>query len=103
MFPRAEARGLGRTMIRRSVEIRNKVGLHARPAAKFVEMARRFSSEIKVISNGGSADAKSILQVLALGVRKGTEITLTADGPDEEEALAALCALIEENFGETSP
>jgi len=87
-------------MIRRSVEIRNKVGLHARPAAKFVEMARRFNSEIRVISNGGSADAKSILQVLALGVRKGTEITLTADGPDEEEALAALCALIEENFGE---
>jgi len=87
-------------MIRRSVEIRNKVGLHARPAAKFVEMARRFNSEIRVISNGGSADAKSILQVLALGVRRGTEITLTADGPDEEEALAALCALIEENFGE---
>ncbi len=88
-------------MIRRKIEIRNKVGLHARPAAKFVEMACRFNSEIGIISNGGSADAKSILQVLALGVRRGTEITLTANGPDEEEALTALCALIEGNLSET--
>lgn len=82
-------------MAERRITIHNEVGLHARPAAEFVETARQFDSEIKVTCNSKSANAKSILKVLALGAKKGTEITLVASGPDEEEALTALCMLID--------
>ena len=82
-------------MVEKNVVIRNEVGLHARPAAEFVEMARQFESDIAVVCNGKTANAKSILKVLALGVKEGAEIKLVASGPDEEEALSALCALIE--------
>ena len=88
-------------MIERRVTIRNEVGLHARPAAQFVETARQFCSDIKVTCNEKSANAKSMLKVLALGAKKGMEITLVVSGTDEEEALDALCALIEEGLGES--
>lgn len=65
-------------------------GLHARPAARFVQTARRFRSRVRVLYGGREADAKSLLSLLALGVEQGAVITMRAEGGDAEEALAAL-------------
>ena len=67
-------------------------GLHARPAARFVQAASRFSCHISIRHDGREADAKSLIALLGLTIRPSTEITLTADGPDADEALAALAA-----------
>ena len=72
--------------------VRNPSGLHARPAAKFVQAASRFSSRIVIRENGREADAKSLIALLGLTIRPSSEITLAADGPDADEALAALAA-----------
>jgi phosphotransferase system HPr (HPr) family protein len=83
--------------------INHPVGLHARPAARFVQTSSAYKSKITVSNlTKGSApvDAKSILMVLTLGVHQGYEIEIQADGEDENEALAALKALVEDNFGE---
>lgn len=80
--------------------IRNPVGLHARPAALFVETSQRFQSEVRVIKNGVEANAKSILKILALGVSQNDEVTVRAEGPDAEAVLSALAELVEGNFGE---
>ena len=80
-----------------------EVGLHARPAALFVQQANRFDAEVSVRNATAAsdwADAKSILSVLTLGVEKGHEIELEVDGPDEDEAAKALAALVHSNFGE---
>jgi phosphotransferase system HPr (HPr) family protein len=65
-------------------------GLHARPAARFVQIASRFTSRVAVLHNGREADAKSLLSLLGLGLRSGNELTLRADGPDSAAAVAAL-------------
>lgn len=65
-------------------------GLHARPAARFVQVASRFNSRVAVLHDGQEADAKSLLALLGLGLRPGTVITLRADGPDSTAAVAAL-------------
>jgi len=86
--------------------IRNKLGLHARPAARFVQTANRFAADIRVQKDGQAtaasqeANAKSINQVATLGARQGDEIIVRARGPDAEEALAALQALADANFGD---
>jgi phosphotransferase system HPr (HPr) family protein len=67
-------------------------GLHARPAARFVQAASRFVSHIAIRHDGREADAKSLIALLGLTIRPSSEITLTADGPDADEALAALAA-----------
>jgi phosphotransferase system HPr (HPr) family protein len=67
-------------------------GLHARPAARFVQAASRFTSHIAIHHDGRVADAKSLIALLGLTIRPSSEITLTADGPDADEALAALAA-----------
>ena len=67
-------------------------GLHARPAARFVQSASRVSSRITIRHDGREADAKSLIALLGLTIRPSSEITLTADGPDADEALAALAA-----------
>jgi phosphocarrier protein len=67
-------------------------GLHARPAARFVQAASRFASRIAIRHDGREADAKSLIALLGLTIRPSSEITLTADGPDADEALAALTA-----------
>ncbi|BAZ20734.1 phosphoenolpyruvate-protein phosphotransferase [Kalymmatonema gypsitolerans NIES-4073] len=88
------------------ITVRNKLGLHARPAAKFVATAARFQSQITVrnITKGTEAvRADSINQVSTLGVRQGHELAITATGSDADEALAALQALVETNFGEVLP
>jgi phosphocarrier protein HPr len=91
-------------MVETTISINHSIGLHARPAALFVQTAKRFSSNIMVRNltmNGKFVDAKSIIMVLTLGVLKDHEIVIQTDGPDEANASAALTALIESNFGET--
>jgi phosphocarrier protein len=88
------------------VIVDNNVGLHARPASLFVQEAAKYTSDINVYcqdpetKEDRNANAKSILGVLTLGVFQGTEITITATGEDEEKAVAALVALVKDNFGE---
>jgi phosphotransferase system HPr (HPr) family protein len=65
-------------------------GLHARPAARFVQAASRFSSRIVIREDGREADAKSLIALLGLTIRPSSQITLSADGPDAEEAITAL-------------
>jgi phosphocarrier protein HPr len=80
--------------------IHHKVGLHARPAAMFVQTAKEFRSTIRAAHGEREANAKSILSVLTLGVDQGAQVTLRAEGEDAEQALEALATLIESNFGE---
>jgi phosphocarrier protein len=87
-------------MIEQSVTVIHPVGLHARPAAVFVQTAQAFSSKVTVRSNNRSANAKSLLGLLTLGVTKGTEILIAAEGTDEDAAIAALVDLVNTNFGE---
>lgn len=67
-------------------------GLHARPAARFVQAASRYTSRIVIRQDGREADAKSLIALLGLTIRPSTEITLSAEGPDADDALAALAA-----------
>ena len=83
-----------------TLTIHNKVGLHARPAALFVQTANRYKSNIVVIKDEQMANAKSILSVLALGVEQGAVVSIKAEGEDEVEAIEALKELVESNFGE---
>jgi phosphocarrier protein HPr len=83
-----------------TLTIRNKVGLHARPAALFVQEANKYKAEISVRNGDVVANAKSILNVLTLGADEGSTIIVSADGVDAGQALAALQALAEAGFGE---
>ena len=87
-------------MTRRQVQIRNRLGLHARAAARFVHTAARFEARITAGRDGRVMDGKSILGILLLGASRGTTIEITADGKDEEEAVETLVALVESRFGE---
>lgn len=87
-------------MVSAQATIINPLGLHARAAAKFVQLAAQYNSQVWLIAEGVTADAKSILGVLTLAACKGTAVTIQAEGDDEQDALAALMALIEEGFGE---
>ena len=80
----------------------NRLGLHARAAARLVRTASVYRSSVRLERADGSAvaDAKSILSVLLLAAARGTELRLTVEGTDEREALAAVCALVESGFGE---
>jgi len=78
----------------------NKLGLHARAAAKLVEAAARFQATVLVKKDGEAVDARSILGLMMLNARIGSTIELTADGPDAKEALDAVTALIKAKFGE---
>lgn len=84
-----------------TLTITHPAGLHARPAALFVQTAARFRSDIAVTANGKTVNAKSMMGVLSLGASKGSQVEITADGEDASAALAALKALVESNFGET--
>jgi phosphocarrier protein len=83
-----------------NVTITNATGLHARPAAMFVQKAGGFKSKVKLAGNGKVADAKSILAVMGMGLAKGTVLTISAEGEDEAACVQALKELIESNFGE---
>lgn len=85
------------------IAVTNEVGLHARPAATFVKTAKGFTSAITVTNltrSGQPADAKSLVQIFKAAVAQGHEVRITAEGPDEGEAMASLLGLIESNFGE---
>ena len=87
-------------MISKEVDIVNKLGLHARAAAKFVTLASRFKSDIDVARNGRQVNGKSIMGVMMLAAGKGSQITLMVSGEDEAEAMSQLEALIADRFGE---
>jgi len=84
----------------RSLEIKNKLGLHARAAAKLVHTAARFKADIKIRKGDEEVDEKSILGILLLAAGRGSSILVKADGPDERDALDAIEKLIEAKFDE---
>ena len=84
----------------REFDIPNRLGLHARAAAQLVRLANQYASEIRVVKDGVEVNGKSIMGVLMLAAPKDTRILVRASGPDAEEALTAIGALIERKFGE---
>ena len=84
----------------REVEIVNKLGLHARASARLTQVASRFASEVHIARNGRRVNAKSIMGVMMLAAGKGAKVTLETSGPDEDEAMTALCTLVADCFGE---
>jgi phosphocarrier protein len=85
---------------RRTVKINNKFGLHARPAVLFCDTASKFDADVHVIVASRKADGKSIMDLMTLAATPGTEVQIEAEGADEQEAVAALEALVRENFQE---
>ncbi|WP_456444300.1 HPr family phosphocarrier protein [Thiolapillus sp.] len=83
-----------------TVVIPNRLGLHARAAAKLVSTASGFSSQVYLERNGNRINGKSIMGVMMLAASQGTEITLITEGEDEKPALQALLTLVEDGFGE---
>jgi phosphocarrier protein HPr len=89
-------------MIERETEIVNRLGLHARAAAKLVHTAGGFQSRVTVCKEGEEVDAKSILGVLLLAASQGTSVTIRCEGADEDQAMQAVTGLIADRFGEES-
>lgn len=87
-------------MIEKELDIRNRLGLHARAAAKLVHTASRFQSQIRIRKDREEVDGKSILGILLLAASQGTRITVTATGTDESEAVAAISTLVDGRFDE---
>jgi len=87
-------------VIERSIEIKNKLGLHARAAAKLVHVAARFKSDIKIRKGDEEVDGKSILGILLLAAGRGSSVHVKADGEDERDALDAVEKLIDAKFDE---
>jgi phosphocarrier protein HPr len=87
-------------VIRREVKVTNRLGLHARAAARFVHTANKYRSRITLGRDSRSMDGKSILGILLLAAAQGSVLTVTADGEDEQAAVAALADLIGSRFGE---
>jgi phosphocarrier protein len=85
-------------MLKKKITIKNKLGMHARAAVKFVNMANRFSSSVRIEKDGNEIDGKSILGILTLAAVQGTEIILKVSGKDEDRALSALLELINNKF-----
>ena len=88
------------TVLHASATIRNKRGLHARASAKIVEAAARFQSEIHIIKDGNAVNGRSIMGLMMLAASIGSEIEITTEGPDAQEALTAMLALVDAKFGE---
>lgn len=87
-------------MIRREVEIINKLGLHARASTRLTQVAGCYASDIMITRGDRRVNAKSIMGVMMLAASKGSKLTIEANGPDEQEAIAALVELISNRFGE---
>jgi phosphocarrier protein len=88
------------TVLHASATIRNKRGLHARASAKIVEAAARFQSEIHIIKDGNAVNGRSIMGLMMLAASIGSTVMITTEGPDQEEAMKAILALVEAKFGE---
>ena len=91
---------MGVFMISRDVTVVNRLGMHARAAAKFVHLATRYSSQVRVSRDARQMDGKSIMGILLLAAACGSTITISAEGTDELDAVDALAALVESGFGE---
>jgi phosphocarrier protein HPr len=87
-------------MISRDVTVVNQLGMHARAAAKFVHLATKYQARIRVGRDAREMDGKSIMGILLLAASRGTTITISASGADEDAAIAALTALVASGFGE---
>lgn len=85
-------------MVERTFVITNRLGLHARPASLFVKTTSRFTSSVKIVRDGQEIDGKSIMGLLMLAAGPGTELKIVADGPDENEVLAAVDDLFKRRF-----
>ncbi len=88
-------------MIRATLTISNRLGLHARASAKLTKLASGFASDIHLSRNGRRVNAKSIMGVMMLAAGQGTEVELEVDGPDAADAAAAIQALVDDRFGES--
>jgi phosphocarrier protein HPr len=87
----------------KEIIVQNSLGLHARPAMQFVDLANQFKSDIKVSKGGeepAEADGKSVMQMIILAATQGTPLTIEATGEDAEDAVAKLAQLFDEKFGE---
>ena len=98
--PDSDPGGSDASVLRRTLLIVNKRGLHARAAAKFVTLAERFGASVDVEKDGQSVSARSIMGLMMLGAGKGATIVLRAEGWDAKEAMEALSALVEAGFHE---
>jgi phosphocarrier protein HPr len=87
-------------MLSRTVTVADGLGLHARAAARFVQLASRFQSHVRVTKGARTMDGKSIMGILLLAAPAGSLLTVSADGDDERAAVDALCGFIETGFGE---
>lgn len=83
-----------------TVTVTNKAGLHARPAALFAQAAAKFQATVTIRKGEQTGDAKSILKILSLGISQGSDIVLSAEGPDERTAVETLAGLLESGLGE---
>ena len=88
------------TTAKRDVKIRNRLGMHARAAVKFVQLANRFRSDVQVIKDGNEANGKSIMGLLTLVAAHGTSMSLICEGEDAEAMVTALAELVDGGFGE---
>ena len=100
MRPAPLRRGRGQNMVKQELVLNNSVGLHARPATFFIQKANEYKSSIWVEKEERRVNAKSLLGVLSLGVAPGETVLLSADGEDEDAAVAGLLDLVNNNFGE---
>lgn len=87
-------------MLNRCFTIKNRLGLHARAAAQFVQTANKFSSEVTLIKDDVEVNGKSIMGILLLAAPKGTDVSVAVAGVDEHEAMETIAELIEDGFGE---
>jgi phosphocarrier protein len=90
----------GSVLVEREIQVSNKLGLHARPAAMLVQTASKFKADIKLKKEDVEANAKSILSVMMLAAEVGSHVIIKADGEDEKQAVEVLARLFEEKFGE---
>ena len=84
----------------RQVQVRNRLGMHARAAVKFVQLANKYRSEVKVLKDGQEANGKSIMGLLTLVAAHGVQMTVVCEGEDARAAVDALADLVEAGFGE---
>ncbi|OQX29895.1 MAG: hypothetical protein B0D92_01305 [Spirochaeta sp. LUC14_002_19_P3] len=82
-------------MIEKTLEVGNEEGLHTRPANKFVKIVKEGQSEVSLSKNGVEAPGKSLLKIMKLGIVQGDKITVRCDGPDENEVMASITALVQ--------
>jgi phosphocarrier protein len=87
-------------VVQKTITVVNRLGLHARPAAQIVQQATRFKSEVKISKDGLEVNAKSIMGVMMLAAEMGSQLLITADGPDEAQAVEAIAQVFANKFGE---